>query len=143
MRLLKTVSLVAVIGTATLLGGCATKESVEHAQSTADLADSDAKAAHGAADRAQSTADGAAKQAGDAMTLAQQANDKVDKLIADQEKRRHAAALYRRHHHRHHVASNTANCPAPQQKTELKSKKDTHKAAALQPSKSPLKTAAN
>lgn len=141
MRLLKTVSLVAVIGTATLLGGCATKESVEHAQSTADLADSDAKAAHGAADRAQSTADGAAKQAGDAMTLAQQANDKVDKLIADQERRRHTAALHRKH--RHHVASNTANCPAPQQKTELKSKKDTQKAAALQPSKSPLKTAAN
>lgn len=112
MRVMTTVSLIALIGTGTLLGGCATRESVEHAQATADQARGDAAAARSAADRAQSTADGASKSAQDAMASAQMANDKVDKLAADMEKRRHTASA--RHHHRH-VASNDqtqmASCP--------------------------------
>ena len=143
MRLIKSISLAAVIATGTLLGGCATKESVEHAQASADLADSNAKDARGAADRAQTTADGAAKTAGDAMGLAQNANDKIDKYIADQERKKHMAILHRKH--RRHVASaDTNNCPAPMQKSELKK---TNKAAqnvpVPQPSKSPTKTASN
>ena len=115
MRLMTTVSLIALIGTGTLLSGCATKESVEHAQATADLADSDAKAAKGAADRAQSSADGAGKTAQDALASAQMANDKVDKLIAQMEERKHEHV---RRHRRHTAAVDTAACP-PQQKTEL------------------------
>lgn len=138
MRLLKSVSLAAVIGTATLLGGCATKESVEHAQSTADLAASDARTAMGTAGRAQSTADGADRKAGDALALAQQANDKVDKLIADQERRKQAA---RHRRHRRHIAATTANCPTPaQQKSEINDGKK-HAAATPVPQKSPLRTA--
>jgi hypothetical protein len=101
-----------------LLGGCATKESVEQAQSTADQAKSDAAGAHAAADRAQSSADGAAKMAQDAMSLAQQANDKVDKLTAQLEEKKHAK-------HRRHTASvsrgmTAAACPPNEQrKTEL------------------------
>ncbi len=139
MRLIKTVSFIAVVGTATLLGGCATRESAEHAQASADLADSDAKAAHGAADRAQATADGATKTAQDATVLAQSANDKVDRLIADMQKRREAALHHR--HHRRHVASNASNtCPPLQQKSELKKPK---REAALQFGKAPDKTASN
>lgn len=145
MRVMTTVSLIALIGTGTLLGGCATKESVEHAQATADLADSDAKTARGAADRAQSSADGAAKTAQDAMASAQMANDKVDKLAAEMEKRRHTAS-HRRHHR--HVASNNqtqmASCPpANQQKTELKKHSRQASGKTLQLAKSPEKTARN
>lgn len=147
MRVMTTVSLIALIGTGTLLGGCATKESVEHAQSTADLAESDATAAKGAAGRAQSTADGAAKSAQDAMASAQMANDKVDKLIADmQRNKQHTAAR----HHRRHVASNMstqmASCPpANQQKTELKKQGRQASASqhALQLKDPPEKTARN
>jgi len=56
MPMMRNLSLAAVIAAGTLLSGCATKESVEHAQATADLASSDARAAHGAADRAQASA---------------------------------------------------------------------------------------
>ncbi|GAA0545841.1 outer membrane murein-binding lipoprotein Lpp [Rhizomicrobium palustre] len=139
MRFVKLASMAAVIAMGTLLSGCATKESVEHAQSTADLADSDAKAARGAADRAQSTADGAAKQAGDAMTLAQQANDKIDKYISDQEMKKKQRSAMRRHHRRHVAAATppaNENCPTPQQKTELRHDK---KQASAQ--KLPIKTA--
>jgi len=118
---------VLVLGTGVLLGGCATKESVEHAQLTADSAKSDAAGARSAADRAQSSADGAAKTAQDAMTLAQQANDKVDKVIAQLEERKHE----RTHHHRRHTAAATqAACP-PQQKTELRLNKSDHRQAAV------------
>jgi hypothetical protein len=135
MHVIKAVSLAALIGAGTLLSGCATRESVEHAQATADLADSDAKAARGAADRAQSSADGAAKSAQDAMSLAQQANDKVDKFLADQAaKKKHMAS---RRHHRRHVASATATCPPTEQHGALETHK---KQAAL---KTPLKTAQN
>ena len=135
MHILRAASLIAVIGAGTLLGGCATRESVEHAQATADQADRDASSAHGAADRAQSSADAAGKTANDAMTLAQNANDKVDKVIAEMEKRRQHTAMLHRHHRRHLASAepNQANCPAPpQQKSELKTPK--HKmAAVLQP----------
>jgi hypothetical protein len=116
MQVIKAISLAALLGAGSLLTGCATRESVEHAQASADLAGSDAKAARGTADRAQSSADAAGKTAQDAMTAAQAANDKVDKFLADQAaaKKRHMAA---RHHRRHRVAS--AACPPTQQQGSL------------------------
>jgi hypothetical protein len=135
MHVIKAVSLAALIGAGTLLSGCATRESVEHAQATADLADSDAKAAKSAADRAQASADSAGKSAQDATTLAQQANDKVDKFLADQAaKKKHMAA---RRHHRRHVAANTQACPPVEQHGSLDIQKK-HAAA-----KTPVKTAQN
>ena len=119
MRAITRTSFIFVIGAGVLLGGCATKESAEQAQATADLAKSDAASAHSAADRAQSSADGAAKMAQDAMASAQSVNDKVDKLIAQMEEHKQA----RKHHHRRRTAAasqvDTAACP-PQQKTELR-----------------------
>jgi hypothetical protein len=116
MRAIAKTSIIFVIGAGVLLGGCATKESVENAQATADLAKSDASSAHSAADRAQSSADGAAKMAQDALSSAQSANDRIDKLIAQMEERKHDS---KRHHRRHTAAADTAACP-PQQKTELR-----------------------
>ncbi len=143
MRVMTTVSLIALIGTGTLLGGCATRESVEHAQATADQARGDAAAARSAADRAQSTADGASKSAQDAMASAQMANDKVDKLAADMEKRRHTAS-HRRHHR--HLASNDqtqmASCPPANQHGELQ-KPHSKQASALQLKDKPQQTARN
>jgi hypothetical protein len=134
MHAVKAVSLAVLIGAGGLLSGCATRESVEHAQATADLASSDAKAARGAADRAQASADGAGKTANDALALAQQANDKVDKFLADQAaKKKHMS----RRHHRRHVAINSAACPPVEQHGSLIQPK---KQAAA---KEPLKTAAN
>jgi hypothetical protein len=124
-----------------LLGGCATKESVEHAQASADSANSAAGAARSAADRAQSSADSAAKMAQDAMTLAQQANDKVDKLSAEWDAQKNA----RHTRHRRHTAAsapNPAACPPnEQQKTELMK----HNKAAMNANKKApvLKTAQN
>lgn len=115
MRAITRTSFIFVIGAGVLLGGCATTESVEHAQATADSAKTDAASAHSAADRAQTSADGAAKMAQDAMAAAQSANDKVDKLIAQMEERKHEHV---RRHRRHTAAVDTAACP-PQQKTEL------------------------
>ena len=126
MRAIARTASILVLGAGVLLGGCATKESVEHAQLTADSAKSDAAGARSAADRAQSSADGAGKTAQDAMTLAQQANDKVDKVIAQLEERKHE----RTHHHRRHTASAAAACP-PQQKTELRLNKSDHRQAAV------------
>jgi hypothetical protein len=140
MRVMKTVSLISMIGAGALLGGCATTESVEHAQMSADQAGRDAGAARSAADRAQSTADGAAKSAQDATTSAQAANDKVDKLIADmQAKRRHTAS--HRTHRRHVASANLGSCPPADQKTQLKTKR--HQAALYQLRPTPDKTARN
>ncbi len=134
MHAIKAVSLAALIGAGSLLSGCATRESVEHAQASADLADSDAKAAHGAADRAQASADGAGKMAGDALGLAQTANQRIDKLVADME------AAKKKHHvrrHRRNVATNMTACPPTEQHGSLNQPK---KHAAL---KVPQKTAQN
>ena len=57
--ILKKSAFVAVAGSAILLGGCATKESVEHAQMTADTALTTAQHAQTTADQALSTAQGA------------------------------------------------------------------------------------
>jgi len=143
MRAITTAASIFVLGAGVLLSGCATKESVEQAQTTADSAKTDAAAARTAADRAQSSADSAAKMAQDAMALAQQANDKVDKVIAQLEEHKHV-----RHHHRRTTASNETASPAcpPQQKSELQLRKPDNRHAAnavILRYTSPVKTARN
>lgn len=66
-------ALVLALGAPLLLGGCATQEAVEHAQSTAD-------AAMAAAQHAQSTADAASQKADQAAAEAKSANDRIDQM---------------------------------------------------------------
>lgn len=66
-------ALVLMLGTPLMLGGCATQEAVEHAQSTAD-------AAMAAAQHAQTAADAAAQKADAAAADAKHANDRLDQM---------------------------------------------------------------
>lgn len=85
-----------------MLSGCATVESVEHAQATADAAMAHAQSAGSAAGRAQSTADEAMRRADFAGSKADRADAhasmveaKLDRLIA-----MHKAHMRRHHHYR-------------------------------------------
>jgi len=86
-----------------MLAGCASVESVEHAQATADSALAHAQGAGQAAERAQSTADEAMRRADSAGQRADHADahasmveGKVDRLMA-----MHMSHLRRYHHRRH------------------------------------------
>lgn len=124
---IKALTMVAALGAA--LGGCATRESVERAQSAADLANSHALAAQNRADQAYQSADSALATGNnalgvghDAMSSAQAANQKADLAIADiaNAKRRIAYLEYkllphhrrvRHRHHYHHTAKRTVQKP--------------------------------
>jgi methyl-accepting chemotaxis protein len=67
-------SIAAILAGTLALGGCATVDSVKHAQETADQAMSAAQAAGSAAQHAQSSADAAAQAAQQAQSTAEQAN---------------------------------------------------------------------
>jgi len=73
-------SLAAAATTLIALGGCATKEEVQHAQSTADTALSTAQAAQQAAGQAQQTASQALGAAQTAQQSADRANTAVGAL---------------------------------------------------------------
>lgn len=66
-------ALALMLGAPLILGGCATQEAVEKAQSTADQA-------LAAAQHAQDTADAAQKRADDAADLAKGAHDRIDQM---------------------------------------------------------------
>ncbi len=83
------------------LGGCATVDSVKHAQSTADAAVSQAEAAAAAAQRAQTAAD-------QAETDARTVDAKVGHFI-DEERAENAAEHARHHHHARHRLHKTAH----------------------------------
>jgi outer membrane murein-binding lipoprotein Lpp len=93
--------LIVLVGASLLLSGCATVESVEHAQATADSAVGLAHAAGSAAQRAQSTADGAASGVQAVGAEAQRANARLDavELKLDRLMRHHRS----HHHHRAHA----------------------------------------
>ncbi|HTC84448.1 MAG TPA: Lpp/OprI family alanine-zipper lipoprotein [Rhizomicrobium sp.] len=81
--------LLLAVGIALMLGGCATRESVEQAQATANGAESHAVDARTRADAAQSRADAAQARAdqanatgGSALTLAQTDAQRADALEA-------------------------------------------------------------
>lgn len=105
--------LIAVVGAGLLLSGCATKESVEHAQASADQANQTANSAMSAAQHAQSSADDAMKEAQDAEAKAMSVSDRLDRMEAERHRVRHHV---RRHHHYRKQAANAVNpaCPAPQ-----------------------------
>lgn len=73
LRMTGRMALVGAMAGALVLGGCATTESVEKAQMTADQAMSAAQAAQAAASRAQSTADAAGAAAQRAQSTADSA----------------------------------------------------------------------
>jgi len=86
-----------VLASGLLLSGCATNESVEHAQATADAATTEAASAMSAGQHAQSTADAALAAARAATTSAQGAIDRIDHLPPP------ATPHCRKHHRRHHT----------------------------------------
>jgi hypothetical protein len=71
-----------VVLAAPLLGGCATKESVEHAQATADQALQQAQSANQKADAAMNAANQASSKADAAMSAANEASSKADAASA-------------------------------------------------------------
>jgi hypothetical protein len=77
LRILSKASMIGAVAGLLSLGACASQESVEKAQATADQALSQAQAAGSAASQAQSTAN----QAGAA---AQSANQKIDTFIQEE-----------------------------------------------------------
>ena len=89
-----------MVAGALTLGGCASVDSVQHAQATADSASSQAQTASAAAQKAQATAD-------QASTDVRAVDAKLDQFIAEErseaksERHHH---VYHRHyrHHRHH-----------------------------------------
>jgi hypothetical protein len=82
-----------------MLAGCATVESVEHAQATADAAMGHAHAAGSAAGHAQSTADEALRRADSAGSKA----DRAEAHASAVEARLNAAiGMHRAHLRRHH-----------------------------------------
>jgi hypothetical protein len=74
--LLRSSALVVLLAGPLMLGGCATQDAVEHAQSTADEALS-------AAQHAQATADAASQKADTATQSADSASQKADAAAAD------------------------------------------------------------
>ena len=109
---------VAVLAIGVSLGGCATRESVEHAQASADSADRHAGAAQARADEAYGVGNnalGVGNQAmgvgHNAMTAAQMANEKADANSTDVTKLKRQVAYLQwkvlphhkkktRHHHK-------------------------------------------
>ena len=104
-----------VVGVA--LGGCATRESVRNAQSSADMADRHAMAAQGRADEAYGVGNNALGVGNDAKQAALTAAQKADQANADLDNMSKRVAYLEDktlpHHKkkRHHRAA-----PAPEQK---------------------------
>lgn len=99
--------LIVMVGAGLLLGGCATRESVDNVRGIAESAKADAASAMAAAQKAQSTADADATAAQAASTSAQaaaadaqKANDRLDKV--EMTMKRWAQHHHRHHHHHHH-----------------------------------------
>lgn len=90
-------------GTMLLFGGCATKESVEQAQSSADAAKSSAAQALTAAQSAQAAAQAAQQKADQAEMDAQAAAAKSTEMV--HEERAEARHGHHKHHHHHHKKS--------------------------------------
>ena len=92
------------------LGGCATRESVEHAQLSADTAERHAGMATARADESYTVANNALSVGNDAKARALVAEQKADQANADLSatKERVAFLESKQHHnkkkHRHHVA---------------------------------------
>lgn len=80
MTLIRSISIIGLTAGALTLGGCATREQVEHAQATADQAVSQAQAANASAQRAQMAADAAAGAAQRAQTTADMVGGEVQKI---------------------------------------------------------------
>lgn len=123
------ISLAGLMVGAVALGGCATVESVQHAQATADQALSQAQAAETAAQKAQGSADSAAAAAQAAQSAAQRAQSTADAAASAAQSAASAAQAaatdahnandrldhltpsvqHLAHHHRHHTWANVSH----------------------------------
>jgi hypothetical protein len=101
-----------MVAGALALGGCATVDSVNHAQATADSALSQAQAAGAAAQRAQGTADAAGQKADQANTAVQTVDAKVEHFI-DEERAENSAERHRHHHHHRYHVKKTGEAAEP------------------------------
>jgi multidrug resistance efflux pump len=90
-----------MVGAGLMLGGCATKEDVEHAQATADSARQEAGAAMGAAQQAQATANQALSTAQAAQSTAQGAQADAARANARLDKFGERHKVWRHHRRRH------------------------------------------
>lgn len=105
---LKSASAVGLLAGALLLGGCATKEEVEHAQATADQAMSAAQRAQSTADSATSAAQAAGSTAQAAAADAQKANTRLDTVESNVD--------HLMHHHEHGTFRNVGVRHGPLQR---------------------------
>jgi hypothetical protein len=114
MKTFERLSIADLFAGAIALSGCATTESVERAQATADQAMSRAQAAETAAARAQSSADAAGTAAQAAATAAQGAQTSADAAGAEarnanqQIEQMKPTVEHLGHHHRHHTWKNVS-----------------------------------
>ena len=120
LRLVKGAVMVGMVAGALSLAGCATQESVEHAQASADHAMAQAQTATSAAQRAQSTADGDASAAAAAQGDATKANTRLDTVESslDHLMHHHEHATWKdvgvKHkHHGHRMPKTGTENPAP------------------------------
>ena len=105
MLSLTKISTIGLLAGALALGGCATTEATQKAQSTADQAAQQAQAASAAAQKAQSSAD-------QAQSEVQALNAKFDSMVAEEQaERTHVSNMHKHHgmsghhhkkHHKHH-----------------------------------------
>ena len=120
ISLVKRASMIGLMAGALSLGGCATVESVRHAQDTADHAMAQAQSAEAAAQHAQSTADGAASAAHEAAADATKANARLDTVESNVDHLMHhhehgtwSDVGVKHKHHRHHMPKTGTPNPAP------------------------------
>jgi hypothetical protein len=104
MHSLTKISAIGLVAGALALGGCASNEAMQKAQTTADQASQQAQAAQASAQKAQASAD-------QAQSEVQALNAKFDSMVAEQQaERTHVSNMHKHHamghhhkkHHRHH-----------------------------------------
>ena len=104
MHSLTKLSAIGVLAGALALGGCASNDAMQKAQTEADQASQQAQAASAAAQKAQASAD-------QAQSEVQALNAKFDSMVAEEQSERthvsnmhkhHAAEHHHKKHHKHH-----------------------------------------
>src|SRR5512137_298136 len=107
------IAMIGLMAGALWLGGCASVESVHHAQDTADHAMAHAQSAEAAAQHAQSTADAAVADATRANTRLDTVESNLDHLMHHHEHGTWSDVGVKHKHHRHRMPTTETPNPAP------------------------------